>query len=397
MGNDKILEIALFRFSLISSLIHLKDERSRNQMINNLIKQEYDIPYSKKRKVSRKTLLRYLKAYKENGFDGLKLKERNDKNKTRSISDDVLSEIIKLRKEEPQRSTNQIIQIMKLNPKYKDIILAERTISRIFKNLGLRRKDFTPKKIRYAFEMEHINELWETDIMEGIFIPKINKKTFLFAFIDDYSRIIPHAQFYLDEKLPRLEDCFKKAILKRGIPKKLYTDNGKVFVSQHLKRICAELGIKLIHHLPYSPQSKGKQERFFKTVDIKFMKEIKGANITSLEQLNSFFYAWLEVSYHRIVHKSIGITPIERFTQDLKETKIREVESMEEITEIFLYRENRKVHKTQGLISLFQNHYQIDEVNLLGKDIEVRYNAFDLSKVYIYYENSLFKYLIPVT
>ena len=79
----------------------------------------------------------------------------------------------------------------------------------------------------------------------------------------------------------------------------------------------AELGIKLIHHLPYSPQSKGKQERFFKTVDIKFMKEIKGVNITSLEQLNSFFYAWLEVSYHRRVHKSIGITPIERFTQDL--------------------------------------------------------------------------------
>lgn len=243
--------------------------------------------------------------------------------------------------------------------------------------------------------MEHINELWETDAMDGIFIQNEKKKTYLFAFIDDHSRLIPHGQFYYDEKLPRLEDVLKKAILKRGIPKTIYTDNGKVFVSTHLKRICASLGIKLIHHLPYSPQSKGKIERFFLRVQSEFLLEAESAGITSITQLNSYFQSWLEVSYHRTEHQTTRETPLDRFIKDMKNTKIRKVETLEEITEIFLYRENRQVHKTGGFVSLFNNRYRISDYSLLGKVVEVRYDPFDISKVFIYLENKFIHVSYP--
>lgn len=395
MDQEKTLQIALFRFGLISSLIHLKNKTDKKRMLKELCAGEYDIPYSKKRKLSKKTILQYLKLYQKYGFEGLKPKTRADKNISRALDNTIVKEILRLRKEEPERSSKMIIQQIKLKPEFESLKIAERTVSRILKNHNLNRKQLKPKKIYRSFEMEHINILWQTDISDGIFIEKEKKKTYLFSFIDDYSRIIPHAQYYYDEKLPRLEDCLKKAILKRGIPQKIYADNGKIFISNHLKRICAELEIKLINHLPYSPQSKGKQERFYYTVHRSFEVEAKRANITSLEQLNSFFYAWLEVCYHRVIHSSIGVTPLDRFTKDLDTTKIRQIESMEEITEIFLYRDTRKVHPSQGLVQIFSNHYQIDEINLLGKKVEVRYDPFNLARVFIYYDNKFVQVSYP--
>ena len=46
----------------------------------------------------------------------------------------------------------------------------------------------------------------------------------LFAIIDDFSRAIVHGEFYWDEKLPRLEDALKKAILRHGVPSQFYCD-----------------------------------------------------------------------------------------------------------------------------------------------------------------------------
>src|SRR4030042_1531053 len=277
MSDDKALTIALFRFSLISALIHADDEDALSKLAGEISSKAYDIPFSKRKTISKKSILRYLSIYKKYGFEGLKRKDRNDKNCSRALNDELLTEMIKLKKENPGRSPRMIITLIKHYPEWEHVLLAKRTVSRIFKNNNLSRKNLLPKKIYRRFEMEHINELWEADAMDGLFIQSEKKKTYLFAFIDDHSRLIPHAQFYYDEKLPRLEDCLKKAILKRGIPKAIYTDNGKVFVSTHLKRICAELGVRLIHHLPYSPQSKGKIERFFLRVQAEFLLEAVSA------------------------------------------------------------------------------------------------------------------------
>lgn len=380
------MEIALFRFSLISQLIHLDDEDTLYRAVYDIARKTYDIPYSTKNKLSAKTIKRYLRLYREKGFEGLYPKIRNDKNKMRSMPGELIGELLKYKKEEPRRSVTTVIELVSQKEQFKGLKIAKRSVSRLFANHGLNSRSLKVKKFYRSFEMNHINELWQTDISDGLFIKEQKKMTYLFAFLDDHSRLVPHGQFYSDEKLPRLEDCLKKAILKRGIPRAIYADNGKIFISNHFKRICAELGIRLMHTLPYSPESKGKIERFFLRVKKQFLIEAAGAGITSLQQLNSYFAAWLEVKYHRTEHHALGTTPLDRFTGDMKQTKIRRVESLEEITEIFLYRENRKVADKRGRIKFYQAHYHLTDVSLFGKTVEVRYDPFDLSKLYVYTE-----------
>jgi len=47
----------------------------------------------------------------------------------------------------------------------------------------------------------------------------------------------------------------------RGIPRKLYVDNGSAFRSHHLEHICASLGMYFYMPSPYQPQGKGKVEK----------------------------------------------------------------------------------------------------------------------------------------
>jgi hypothetical protein len=47
------------------------------------------------------------------------------------------------------------------------------------------------------------------------------RKSYLIAFIDDHSRLLPHAEFYLSERLGSWLDGFRQALLTRGLPRKL--------------------------------------------------------------------------------------------------------------------------------------------------------------------------------
>jgi putative transposase len=113
---------------------------------------------------------------------------------------------------------------------------------------------------RRKFEAELPNDLWQSDVMHG---PKVHvdgkrRKTYLIAVIDDHSRLICHGQFYLSEKLACYLQALEQALLKRGLPRKLYVDNGPAFRSRHLEQVTASLGIALIHSKPYKPQGRGK-------------------------------------------------------------------------------------------------------------------------------------------
>lgn len=138
--------------------------------------------------------------------------------------------------------------------------------------------------------------------------PERQRQTFLFAFLDDHSRLIPHAQFYWNEQLPRLEDCFKRALLRYGRPMAIYVDQGKVYTSKQLDTICASLGIQRILGTPYYPEGRGKIERFFQFVQSDFIPELQSSSITTLPELNESLLAWIEVVYHRKLHPHSNAT-----------------------------------------------------------------------------------------
>ena len=157
-----------------------------------------------------------------------------------------------------------------------------------------------------------------SDVMYG---PKIRergrlRRTYLIALLDDATRVIPHAAFTLSEGTVAYLPVLEQALRKRGVPKRLYVDNGAAFRSRHLALVCAKLGIALIHARPHSPQGKGKMERWFRTARMQLMPTIDTVAPLTLEAMNSRLSAWVEGEYHHAPHRGLGKeTPADRWAR----------------------------------------------------------------------------------
>lgn len=316
-GQD-LKETAVLRFKIIAPLLKPDMEAAEKRRLRNEILSRENI--------SERTLRRYIAAYQHMGFDGLLPKERNDKGTT-EISDKVLEEAAKLKEEIPERSVNRIIKILEGEKIIEKGSVSRSTLSRHLLNLGCSTKELkTNRGGGYAsrrFQKEHRNTLWQSDLKYGPYIPDPKNpdkkiRTYLMAFIDDATRLICHAEFYADQKLPILEDCFRKSLIKCGIPEGIYVDNGKIFISKWFRIACARLNIRHINTKPYSPESKGKIERFNLTVE-EFIREAQLAKPKTLEELNKLFRIWLNEGYNHKEHSALsGVSPAVRFANDTK-------------------------------------------------------------------------------
>src|SRR3972149_6947288 len=354
--EEKRTQIALFRYGLIAPLLHRPLERGEiTAYLKACASRTHQIPYSSRDTLNADTIWEYFQIYRKRGFEGLKPQPRNDAGQPRRIPEEVVQKAIALREELPSRSSSTIIQILRRAPPVPaDLSLAPRTLRRILQARGKSREALECQtKAFKRFERDEANSLWQGDMLVGPYLPDIDRpgkyrRTALFCFIDDHSRLIPYGEFFLEEMLPRLERVLKIAILRRGIPKGLFVDNGKVYSSTQLAVVCATLGIKQIHSTPYVPNSRGKIERFFGTVRSQFLSEAEAASIGTLEDLNASFQAWVEMIYHRRVRSETAQTPLDRFQASITQIEIRRADPVQ-LRQAFLWRERRKVTRTATL------------------------------------------------
>lgn len=391
MDDTKRQEIANFRYGLIAPLVNRKLEPGKQaELIREIASHIYDIPYSSEKKVSHRTLERYLQAYRKGGWEALKPSPRADKLQSREIAEDVLQKAMDLKREQPGRSVRQIIAILELAQFAEPGTVKESTLSKQLRRRGLTRKALLQSEANTfrRFEADYRNACWQGDVQHTLYLPhpdqpEKKKMAYLVVFIDDYSRYAVHGQFYFEERVPRLEDCLKKAILKHGIPEMIYVDNGAIYSSRHFERICGRLGTQLKHTKPGRPQGRGKQEKFFRFVDQSFVPEaydlIEQGKIQTLTDLNRFFTAWLEVAYHQKVHNSFKQRPADRYQKD--EHPIRTIPP-HELVDVFLLEETRKVDKT-GCISLLGQVYEVDAA-YAGQSVQVRFDPYDLTEIQVW-------------
>jgi hypothetical protein len=214
-------------------------------------------------------------------------------------------------------------------------------------------------------------------------------QTRLFGLLDDCSRLVPHAQYYDSEKLCWFLDCFRQGLARRGFPEKLYTDQGKIFTSHHLQIVCANLGVRLCHARPYAAWSKGKQERWFRTLQMDFEARLVIDPVQSLEELNARLWRWIESEYHQRAHSGLaGQTPAERFAQ--RAVHLRTAEAQTDWEALFLSRVQRRV-RLDATFSLGGQLWETP-VHLRGQQIEVRFDPFAWRRVEIWWDD---KYVGP--
>jgi hypothetical protein len=227
---------------------------------------------------------------------------------------------------------------------------------------------------RRRFAFARAGELWMSDVMHGPAVladGRTRRKTYLIAFLDDATRVVPYAAFALSENTATFLPVLRQAILRRGLPQRLYVDNGANYRSQHLALVCAKLGVALIHARPYHPQGKGKIERFFKTLRARLLTRLGPADTASLAALNRRLAAWIEGEYRRTPHRGLeGRTPLERWA--LTGEAVRLPEPGLDPEDLFLFEAKRKVQKDRT-VSLDGAVYEVDAA-LVGETVTLRFD-----------------------
>ncbi|PLR80004.1 IS481 family transposase [Bacillus canaveralius] len=391
MNKNEREQIALFRYGLIAPLFN--GQVNPKEYLKELEGKIHSIPYYGERKIAVKTIQEWLLHYRRNGFEALKPKKRGDKGNSRRLSPDDQDQLLEIRKKNLHMPVSVFYEQLIERGEIQKEQISYSTINRLLKKHNLVGKQIVATPERKRFAHEKVNVLWQADLSHGPYVPVSGKKTktFLIAYIDDCSRLVPYAQFFSSEKFDGLRVVTKEALTRRGKPTIIYADNGKIYRSETLQYACAQLGITLAHTMPFDPRAKGKIERLFKTVQTRFYPLLQTEPAQSLEELNERFWRWLEEDYHRRVHASLdGKTPHEVFHSQLKDITFLEDPSILET--IFLKREQRKV-KADGTITLNKQLYEVPS-RFIGHSIDVR---LDEKGVYIFENDKKVTEATPVS
>jgi len=373
-------EIAVERHKVIIPILIAMEEMTDGAKMT-LLKQEV----CRHNGIHRRTLGRWLDAYQEHGFEGLKPVQRG-KPGTSVITEEVLAEAILLRREVPGRSVPQIIEILEMEGRVPISTLKRTTLQDKLQESGYSSKQMKMYQqgglAARRYQRRDRGDLWHSDIKFGpiLTIDGAKKQIYLVSFLDDATRYVVHGEFYTSLDQTIVEDCFRKAILKEGLPRRVYFDQGKQYRNKWMERACAILGIKLLFAKPYSPESTGKIERFNRTVD-GFLDEVYLKRCKTLEAFNKCFRVWLQECYHTREHKGLdGISP-EIAYRNAREPL--QFVSPETVASAFLRVEQRKVDKS-GCISFDGKRYEVG-IALIGRRVDVVYDANDTETLTVEY------------
>jgi putative transposase len=391
MDSDPREAIALFRYSVISAATNPRlSPAERGQLVRELASQAYEHPDGSRWTYARVTLDRWIRAYREQGLDGLRPPPRADLGTVRRHPE-LLEEACQLRLELPARSAAQIAAMLKLRH---GIAIPERTIRQHLHRRGLHRAALAGQPRAFGrFEAERPNERWIGDVLVGPFVPYPrapgSKRAYLFLLVDDFSRLLVHGRWVPDQNTRAGQDVLRAAIQRRGLPEQLHVDNGAPFSNAALERSCAVLGIRLIHSRPYRPQGRGKQEPLGRYIRERFLLEAEAHGIASFRELNDRFLAWAEQVCNTRVHAETGLTPLQRFTS---QGPLHAVEPSL-LREAFRWSVMRRVTSTAS-VSLVGNRYSVDEA-LIGRRVELRFDPEDLTRLEVYWEGHSAGQAIP--
>jgi len=375
---ERAEQIALFRYGLISDLVHPGDDARRlYERLRDKAAKSYCIPGSRRTRVATETLRDWLTAYKAGGFDALRPKPRADIGRARAIPQPVVDLLVHLKDEHRDWSVAMVIDKAKADSETsRATLLPVSTVHRLLSRAGVmgKRPEDPTNKDRRRFGYEHAGELWMSDVMHGPAVVvggRRKQKSYLIGFLDDATRVVPYAAFALSENTGAFLPVLRQAVMRRGIPLRLYVDNGSAYRSHHVSLVCARLGITLIHARPYQPQGKGKQERFFRTVRMQLLPTLGEIDLGSLDALNRRLWAWVEGEYHQSPHKGLdGATPLDAWA--MRSGDVRGAGPELDLREMFLLEASRRV-RADRTVSLDGVVYEVD-ASLVGEKVTLRFD-----------------------
>lgn len=391
MNDETRKQIALARYKLISPVL-AEPRRLQNEYFREQAQKEHFFPHYGMRTFGVSTFKSWLRGYRRKGFDALIPKVRKDGGRPRRLGETEMNAIRGKCKAYPGYTVQKLYEnLLKDNQLGTPPICYNSLLRIVHKENLLPELGRTDSRKRY--EMEEFGDLWVCDFMHGptVEVGPRHAKSILCAVIDDHTRLIVGYAFATQETVSALITVLKEAFLAYGLPRRLYVDNGPAFSSELLLAACAQSGLSLIHSKPYDSPSRGKIERFFRTVRDRFLCDL-GEKVT-LEEINEAFSLWLREDYHHKAHRGIEEKPIDRYHRSIKHIEMKRL-SRAELDEIFLVRHERIVGN-DATISFKGKIYEVPAAYIRQR-IEIRHPVDDRETLHLFDNGARIAKLKPV-
>jgi len=393
-----------FKMAIILNLVDLPP-RERAKAIRELTEREFNIPYSRKKRVSRATIYQWLKEYRQTAdpAEALLPKPRSDRGVFRKLSEPQKRALVRWRSTNPYRTAEQLREELMVHAVTSEgPVPSPSTIARFLRSVGLDRKTLlaarrlakkSPVKVRLAFEAPYPQRIWLADT-KGPHLwaqdprnPGELVLAKLILFVDDYSRYFCAYRYVLEETEEQVMLLFRQAVASYGAPDILYVDRGAPYAGHSLKRAAALIGCRVLHPQAGDPSPRGKVERPMRELEEKLESELRLKKPPTLEEANEYLAAFVTQEYHRRVHSTTNQIPEERFFTFPPE--YRRFVSEKALAQIFLPCVTSRVTKT-GLIRLNKKQYLVPDARLYGKKVEVRYDPLEQTRVYVWFDDQFF-------
>jgi len=382
-------QVALFRYGVIAELLQTDvSSKDRAEMIRKKLDRSYVVPGKKEpMRLSETTIREWIRSYKEDNLEGLTPKVRCDWGRTRALPAELVDLLCVLKQEDPSRSVELCLRILREAGRVPaGVHLAASTVHRLFARRGLMERVSREggKTDRRRFAYAEAGQLWMSDVMHGPVLSDEKgrkRKSYLIALIDDATRLVPFCELRFSEGVEDFLSVFREALLRRGIPARVFVDNGAAYRSLRLSEVCARLGTTLIHATAYSPSSKGKIERWFRNCRSSFLSQVNLSEIQGIEELNMVLWTWVETVYHRSPHGGLaGATPLDRWIATSQ--GMRYPDPQWDLEDLFRARAIRRVYRDRT-VSLLGKVFEVDAA-LVGERVEIHYRPERLERVWIY-------------
>lgn len=374
MKMDRQHSWALWRYGVLGPLVSARLEHGdRRSFLKEAASRTHVTPDGNSLKLSERTIESWYYAWKRNGLEALERDPRSNRGKSH-IPERLREKLVTLKSENPRRSIRRLIRILERSGDAQHGELTKSSVQRFLRSQGLsRRADAEPAE-RRSFRHREPGEFWMGDVLHG---PRVIadgrlRKSYLIAFIDSATRFVPAAELRLSESAADHEHALKQAVLKHGLPRTLYLDNGAAQRSGSLRLILAELSVRLLHTEAYDPQAKGAIERWNRTFRDEVESELP-AEPLPIDELRSRIWSWLSVEYNARVHSTTGRVPREDWLRDA--SLLRSVPDTLDLDEVFLHRQRRVVRR-DGTVR-FRGEFLEVRSSLVGRKIELRFDPFD--------------------
>lgn len=328
MNDDKKRDVALFRLAVLGDLVHTELRRGAlRRALETKTSEPWLFPDGKRRHLAAKTIQCWLYAYKKHGFEGLLPKDRSDLGSSRSIPVDVQELILDMKREDPGRSAPLILRELQNAGVIGKGDFSASAVTRLLAAHGLSGPQMELKvAARHRFVAASCGELWQGDACHGprLFDPAAGRKVRvkIFGLLDDKSRLITHLRAGFHERQEDFLRVLFEAVRRRGVPKNLLLDNHGSFTGADAKFTCAQLGIRLVYARPRDGASKGKIERFWRTLRGHVLDRLAPGTVKTIDDLNLRLSTWVNGEYNVRPHSGLaGRTPLDLFEEEADEIR----------------------------------------------------------------------------